>query len=188
MGLDRGGLRHRPDPAPDPDDFDHELVAADLPFGPVYIMQLATGYMNLALPSSLARMAINIRFFQRQVYAGGGRHLRRDRLVRGQRHPGGVLCSCCVLARRHLGQHEHPHVGLQKLLFVLIGLAVVNVLVTRWPRGRETPSPRGCTGDRPTSSGRWPFCAGQTSSPCCWRQTWPPSCCSQYRWACLRAA
>ena len=29
-------------------------------------MQLATGYMNLALPSSLARMAINIRFFQRQ--------------------------------------------------------------------------------------------------------------------------
>ncbi len=29
-------------------------------------MQLATGYMNLALPSSFARMAVNIRFFQRQ--------------------------------------------------------------------------------------------------------------------------
>ena len=29
-------------------------------------MQLATGYMNLALPSNFARMAINIRFFQRQ--------------------------------------------------------------------------------------------------------------------------
>jgi len=29
-------------------------------------MQLATGYMNLALPSNLARMAVNIRFFQRQ--------------------------------------------------------------------------------------------------------------------------
>ena len=28
-------------------------------------MQLATGYLNLALPSNLARMAINIRFFQR---------------------------------------------------------------------------------------------------------------------------
>ena len=41
-------------------------VAASLSFGPVYAMQLATGYMNLALPSNFARMAINIRFFQRQ--------------------------------------------------------------------------------------------------------------------------
>lgn len=41
-------------------------VAARLPFGPVYLMQLATGYMNLALPSNLARLAVNIRFFQRQ--------------------------------------------------------------------------------------------------------------------------
>jgi uncharacterized protein (TIRG00374 family) len=41
-------------------------VAVRLPFGPVYLMQLATGYLNLALPSNLARMAINIRFFQRQ--------------------------------------------------------------------------------------------------------------------------
>jgi len=29
-------------------------------------MQLATGYMNVALPSNFARMAVNIRFFQRQ--------------------------------------------------------------------------------------------------------------------------
>jgi uncharacterized membrane protein YbhN (UPF0104 family) len=29
-------------------------------------MQLATGYLNLALPSGLARMAVNVRFFQRQ--------------------------------------------------------------------------------------------------------------------------
>lgn len=41
-------------------------VPAPLPFGPVYAMQLATSYMNVALPSNLARMAINIRFFQRQ--------------------------------------------------------------------------------------------------------------------------
>ncbi len=44
-------------------------VPAKLPFLPVYVMQLATGYMNLALPSNLARMAINIRFFQRQGIA-----------------------------------------------------------------------------------------------------------------------
>jgi len=41
-------------------------VPVSLPFGPVYTMQLAMGYMNLALPSNLARMAVNIRFFQRQ--------------------------------------------------------------------------------------------------------------------------
>ena len=41
-------------------------VAADLRFGPVYAMQLASGYMNLALPSIAARLAVNIRFFQRQ--------------------------------------------------------------------------------------------------------------------------
>jgi uncharacterized membrane protein YbhN (UPF0104 family) len=41
-------------------------VPSPLPFGPVYVMQLATGYMNVALPSSLARMAVTVRFFQRQ--------------------------------------------------------------------------------------------------------------------------
>jgi uncharacterized membrane protein YbhN (UPF0104 family) len=41
-------------------------VPQALPYGPVYAMQLATGYLNLALPSSLARMAISVRFFQRQ--------------------------------------------------------------------------------------------------------------------------
>jgi uncharacterized membrane protein YbhN (UPF0104 family)/tRNA A-37 threonylcarbamoyl transferase component Bud32 len=40
-------------------------VAASLPYLPVYMMQLATGFMNLALPSSIARMTINVRFFQR---------------------------------------------------------------------------------------------------------------------------
>ncbi len=41
-------------------------VAATIPYLPVYLMQLATGFMNLALPSSIARMAINVRFFQCQ--------------------------------------------------------------------------------------------------------------------------
>jgi hypothetical protein len=41
-------------------------IPAQLPFGPVYVMQLATSYMNLALPSGLARMAVSVRFFQRQ--------------------------------------------------------------------------------------------------------------------------
>src|SRR5262249_46480174 len=41
-------------------------VPASMPFGAVYAIQLPTGYMNVAVPSNLARMAVNIRFFQRQ--------------------------------------------------------------------------------------------------------------------------
>ncbi len=41
-------------------------ILARLRFGPVYAMQLAQSYLALALPSSLARMTISIRFFQRQ--------------------------------------------------------------------------------------------------------------------------
>jgi uncharacterized protein (TIRG00374 family) len=36
-----------------------------LPLGPVYALQLAISYINLAIPSSAARIAVNIRFFQR---------------------------------------------------------------------------------------------------------------------------
>jgi uncharacterized membrane protein YbhN (UPF0104 family) len=41
-------------------------VPSRLQFGPVYVMQLATGYMNVAMPANIARLAVNIRFFQRQ--------------------------------------------------------------------------------------------------------------------------
>jgi uncharacterized membrane protein YbhN (UPF0104 family) len=41
-------------------------VPVELPFGPVYALQLAMGYLNLALPSIAARLAVSIRFFQRQ--------------------------------------------------------------------------------------------------------------------------
>jgi glycosyltransferase 2 family protein len=41
-------------------------VPVRLPFLPVYAMQLATNFLNVALPSAAARMALSIRFFQRQ--------------------------------------------------------------------------------------------------------------------------
>ena len=37
-----------------------------MPFGPVYLLQLATSYLNLAVPTSFAGVAIGVRFFQRQ--------------------------------------------------------------------------------------------------------------------------
>lgn len=36
-----------------------------LPLGPVYALQLAVSYVNLAVPSTAARVAVNVRFFQR---------------------------------------------------------------------------------------------------------------------------
>jgi uncharacterized membrane protein YbhN (UPF0104 family) len=37
-----------------------------LPLGPVYGLQLAISYVNLAIPTAASRVAVNIRFFQRQ--------------------------------------------------------------------------------------------------------------------------
>jgi uncharacterized protein (TIRG00374 family) len=42
-----------------------------LPFGPVYALQLAMSYINLAIPSSAARVATSVRFFQRHGLATG---------------------------------------------------------------------------------------------------------------------
>ncbi len=106
-------------------------VAADLPFGPVYIMQLATGYMNLALPSSLARMAINIRFFQRQGVppAAAVTSGAIDSFV-GNVIQAVLLVLLLLFSRADVSVDMNiPTSGAEKLLFVLIGLAVVNVLV-----------------------------------------------------------
>jgi glycosyltransferase 2 family protein len=44
---------------------------APLPLGPVYALQLATSYIALAIPASAARVAVNIRFFQRHGLPAG---------------------------------------------------------------------------------------------------------------------
>jgi glycosyltransferase 2 family protein len=43
-----------------------------IPLGPLYALQLAVSYINLAIPSSAARVAVNIRFFQRHGVPPGG--------------------------------------------------------------------------------------------------------------------
>ncbi len=42
-----------------------------LPLGLVYALQLAVSYVNLVIPGSAARIAVNVRFFQRQGLARG---------------------------------------------------------------------------------------------------------------------
>ena len=41
-------------------------VPVQVPLGPVYMLQLANSYMNLAVPTSLASIAVGVRFMQRQ--------------------------------------------------------------------------------------------------------------------------
>ena len=40
-------------------------IATPLPLGPLTALQFAICYVNLAIPSTAARVAINVRFFQR---------------------------------------------------------------------------------------------------------------------------
>jgi uncharacterized membrane protein YbhN (UPF0104 family) len=42
-----------------------------LPFGPVYGLQLAMSYIAIAVPSYAARVAVSVRFFQRQAVPAG---------------------------------------------------------------------------------------------------------------------
>lgn len=42
-----------------------------LPFGPLYLLQLALGYLALVLPGGTARFAMNVRFFNRQGLPAG---------------------------------------------------------------------------------------------------------------------
>ncbi len=44
---------------------------APLPFGPVYALQLAMSYIQVAIPSYAARVAVSVRFFQRRGVPSG---------------------------------------------------------------------------------------------------------------------
>jgi uncharacterized membrane protein YbhN (UPF0104 family) len=106
-------------------------IPAEVRFGPVYVLQLATSYLNLAVPAGLGRMSIFIRFFQRlglppstAVAAGA-----IDSLV------GNVLQVVLVVLLALFSAEEvslnlkTPGSGVLHLLWVLIGLFVVAVLV-----------------------------------------------------------
>jgi uncharacterized membrane protein YbhN (UPF0104 family) len=100
-------------------------------------MQLATGYMNVALPSSLARMAVNVRFFQRQglsaptAVASGVIDSLAGTFVQAVLLGALLLFSESSLAL----QFPAPSGGLLVLLWVLVaalvGSAVALVVVRR---------------------------------------------------------
>jgi uncharacterized protein (TIRG00374 family) len=106
-------------------------VAAPLPFGPVYAMQLATGYMNVALPSNLARMAVNIRFFQRQglspptAVAAGAIDSFASTVIQAV-----LLAILLLFSESSLAiELPFPSGGERTLLWIVVGLVLLSALV-----------------------------------------------------------
>jgi uncharacterized membrane protein YbhN (UPF0104 family) len=106
-------------------------VPVSLPFGPVYAMQLAMGYMNVALPSNLARLAVNIRFFQRQgisapvAVASGAIDSFAGTVVQGV-----LLGALLVFSESTIAlELPFPSGGSRSLLWILVALVVATVLV-----------------------------------------------------------
>ena len=104
-------------------------VAANLRFGPVYAMQLATSYMNLALPSVFARLAVNIRFFQRQgvppaaAVTAGGIDSVTSTVIQAV-----LLVLLLVFSESQLHlELSAPSGGLLTVLWILVGVLVVSV-------------------------------------------------------------
>jgi glycosyltransferase 2 family protein len=106
-------------------------VAVRLPFGPVYLMQLATSYMNLAMPSSLARLAVNIRFFQCQGLPGAA--AVTSGAIDG--FAGNVVqVLLLVLLLLFSGSSlslelSAPSGGPRNLLWILVAVVIVSILV-----------------------------------------------------------
>ena len=106
-------------------------VPVRLPLGPVYAMQLAMSYMNVALPSNLARMAVNIRFFQRQglsaptAVASGAIDSFASTVVQGL-----LLALLLIFSESSLALDlPLPSGGVRTLLWLLAGALVASILI-----------------------------------------------------------
>jgi uncharacterized membrane protein YbhN (UPF0104 family) len=106
-------------------------IAATVRYGPVYVLQLATSYLNLALPSNLARMAVTIRFFQRQglppataVAAGA-----IDSVV-GNVIQLVIVLTLVLFASQDLAfDLDAPSSGALTLLWIAVGLLAATLIV-----------------------------------------------------------
>jgi len=106
-------------------------IAASIRFGPVYVLQLATAYLNLALPSGIARMTVFIRFFQRQglppaaAVTAGAIDSFTQTVIQVILVVSIALFSSAELSLDLGG----PDSGMYHLLAIVVGLGAVFVLV-----------------------------------------------------------
>ena len=108
-------------------------VAARLPFWPVYIKELATCYLNLAMPSSIARMALSIRFFQCQGLPGvvavtsGAIDSLANNVIQVM-----IVVLLLIFGESSVDLNlsaPSASSGAGKLIWILLGLLVLSVLV-----------------------------------------------------------
>ncbi len=106
-------------------------IAARIPFGPVYIKELATCYLNLAMPSQLARMAVNIRFFQCQGLPGAAAVTAGaiDSIVSTVVQVTLIILLLVFSEANLTLPLDTPSGDSLRLLWILIGLLVVALLV-----------------------------------------------------------
>ena len=153
-----------------------------VPLGPIYALQLASSYLSLAVPTSAARIAINIRFFQRHGLATGSA-LAVGALdgVSGFIVQVVLLVGILVLtpASLELDLDGAAPTGLVRLVAVVV---LVGLLAARRPAGGPDVAPAGvrlgapARGRRP--SARPGACARRGGWGCCSAATWPPRCSS----------
>jgi uncharacterized protein (TIRG00374 family) len=112
-----------------------------LPLGPVYALQLAQSYIGLVVPASAARVALNVRFFQRHgLSAGSALAIGAIDGFAGFVVQAVLLISLLLLTSTTLvvDLGEDAPSGLVQLVLVVIGLAVVAaavlLLTPRWRR------------------------------------------------------
>ena len=99
-----------------------------LPLKPVYFLQLALAYIGLVVPSSAARIAINVRFFQRQgLTAGSALAVGAIDGFAGFIVEMVLLVGLLVLTPRtlHLNLSAPTGSGLRSMLLILAIVAVV---------------------------------------------------------------
>jgi uncharacterized membrane protein YbhN (UPF0104 family) len=106
-------------------------IAADLPFGRMYMKQLATSYLNLAVPSHVARVGVDIRFFQCQglppasAVTAGVIDSVASTVVQAT-----LLGLLLIFSEASLSLHfDTPSGDSLRLLWILVGLVVVVALV-----------------------------------------------------------
>jgi glycosyltransferase 2 family protein len=106
-------------------------AVADIRYGPLYVLQLATSYLNLALPSGIARMAVFIRFFQRQGMHGAAAVTAGaiDSFAGNVLQAVLVAVLALITGADLLPELSAPTGDSRALLWIVIGLAVATVLV-----------------------------------------------------------